>query len=169
MPEEHPILLTDTALTPKKDREKMTEIMFEHFNIAWLYIATQELLSMSRSYKGRTGVVINCGYDITNIVPFNDGKIIKDAVSQLNIGGQNITEYLAKILTERGYAFSGYNWNAGGIVDDIKHGLGYIAVDYQQELDKDFKKDGIEKGYQLPDGQVITIDLERFKDRKSVV
>ena len=37
-PEHHPILLTESPMTSRENREKMTQIMFEVFNVPCLYV-----------------------------------------------------------------------------------------------------------------------------------
>merc|ERR1712107_637714 len=106
-PEEQPVLLTEAPLNPKANREKMTQIMFETFNMPAMYVVIQAVLSLYASGR-TTGIVMDSG----------------DGVSHTN--------YLMRILTERGYSFT--TTAEREIVRDIKEKLCYVALDFEQEM-----------------------------------
>ena len=150
-PEECMVLMTEVPFNPKANKERTTQIMFERFKIPFLHQCITPLLSLYASGR-HTGLVIDSGGGVTHVVPIFKYHACTHAIQCHDISGRTITEYLTKLLCDRGYSFTTTELEK---VRDIKERLCYVKSNASYVPDK--------KYYKLPDGRRISVRNERFR------
>jgi actin-related protein len=159
-PENLPVLLTESPANPKINRERTMQVMFETFNVPASYIYNRGVLSLYASGR-TTGCVLQSGDGVSFAVPVYEGYMVPHGVVRSELGGHDLTEYMIRLLRERGYSFT--TTAEREIVRDIKEKTMYVSLD----LDHDFKvadsSSRLDKSYEMPDGNVIVVGSERFQ------
>eukprot|EP00798_Chlamydomonas_sp_ICE-L_P017640 gene17639-23983_t len=138
---------------------------WEDMTAIWRHTFDNELrvdAVLSLYASGRTtGVVMDSGDGVTHTVPIFEGYSMPHAIQRLDIAGRDLTEYMARTLQERGVKLT--NSAELEIVRDVKEKLAYVAQDFQSELDAASSSSALDKVYELPDGNQITVGSERFR------
>lgn len=100
-----------------------------------------------------TGCVLDVGDGVAHTVPIYEGYALPHAIDRLNLAGRDLTDYMQRLLRERGVSVSG---SAGReIARDIKETLGCVGTGEEPDTT------ALATTYTLPDGQVINLDAER--------
>ena len=145
-------------MNAKSNRIKMFEHMFEKYGFAGTQAAIQAVLTLAP--RGlQTGIVIDSGDGVTHICPVAHGYALEPTT--LHLAGREITNYLIKLLSRRGYVF-----NASAdfeTVKKLKEDLGYIAYDIAKENALANETTVLVEEYELPDKTKIRIGKERFE------
>lgn len=165
-PEESSILISEPHNNPSYTREKTIQIMFETFCVENMYIESAASLALY-SHGMTSGIVIDSGFKSTRIIPVHEGHDLPSYSTRLDIGGDDIRDYLVKISNERGYSF--VNKEELMRVNDIKEKIAYVAIDFGKEMKlANEKMSEYEQNYELPDGKVLCYANERFRCTEAI-
>jgi actin-related protein len=146
------VLLTEAPLNSKENREKMIQVMFESFNVPAAFLQMSAVLALYASGR-TTGVVVDSGHAISHTVPIYEGYAMPHSIKKMELAGQDLTNYLVKILQE-----NDINLSTAAELDcasRMKEELCRVAMDYEGEM-KMFD-DNHFKDFDLPDGHTIGI------------
>ena len=94
-PQQHPVLIVEQSFSPRDQREKMAEIMFDKHGTTGLFLGKSALLCCVAASK-TTGLVLESGGGISTAVPVQDGVVITGAIQKSALAGDVLTDELAR-------------------------------------------------------------------------
>ena len=154
VPEDISVLITETPLSSKKNRAKISELLFEKFNVQKCHVANSSMLGLF-SYGRTSGIVVDSGYNITSSVPVYEGFPLVYASQKINLGGEDLSSKLLDIIRDK--LDKTYKTIKGKLLaEDIKDKIGYISTNIGQD-------EKIEEKYILPDAKELVLGNELFQ------
>ena len=102
------------------------QVIFERFSAPSLMLANQSCLALYS--KGLvTGLCLNSGFYFTQSTPIYEGHALPYATTQLDIGGDTITNYLNRnIMSTQGHQFNTSSEKL--LLNSMKQDLCYVAL-----------------------------------------
>lgn len=87
----HPVLMSEPPWNVRIKREKLTELLFEKYNIPAFFLSKNAVLTAFANSRA-TGLVIDSGATHTTAVPIHEGYCLQHAIMKSPLGGDFITK-----------------------------------------------------------------------------
>ncbi|OWK49443.1 Actin-like protein 6B, partial [Lonchura striata] len=108
----HPVLMSEAPWNTRAKREKLTELMFEHYNIPAFFLCKTAVLTAPRAWPGvaldrrsfangrSTGLVLDSGATHTTAIPVHDGYILQQGIVKSPLAGDFISMQCRELFQE---------------------------------------------------------------------
>eukprot|EP00939_MAST-03C_sp_MAST-3C-sp1_P001150 g1150.t1 len=151
------VILSTPAQGSTRDRAWHVEHHFENLSVSSLSLENQGLLSLS-SVGALSGVALEIGHDLTQVVPVFEGTIIEDAARTLHRGGSDLDNFMLRLLAKEGQRFISSSSDTQ-TARYLKEMHAHLAIDFSKEM-----KDAMQRPLSctLPDGAPISLSVSRL-------
>ncbi|CAG0895464.1 unnamed protein product [Darwinula stevensoni] len=156
-PDEHPVLLTEAPLNPRRNRERAAEIFFEGFNVPALFVSMQAILSLYSTGR-TTGVVLDSGDGVTHAVPIYEGFALPHSIVRVDIAGRDVTRYLRLLLRKEGT-----NFRTTAEFEIVKQIKEQVCCLTSHPVRDEASVESEKTKYTLPDGSTLEVGPARFR------
>lgn len=100
-PEYHPVLFSEASWNVRNNREKLTELMFEKYNVPAFFLVKNAVLAAFASGRA-SALVVDSGATHTSAVPVHEGFVLSQAVVKSPLGGDYLSLQCRQYLEAQG-------------------------------------------------------------------
>ncbi|XP_005165974.1 actin-like protein 6A isoform X1 [Danio rerio] len=97
----HPVLMSEASWNTRAKREKLTELMFEHYNIPAFFLCKSAVLSAFANGRS-TGLVLDSGATHTTAIPVHDGYVLQQGIVKSPLAGDFMSMQCRELFQELG-------------------------------------------------------------------
>ena len=154
------VVVTENVLNPVSSRERLVRIMLESLGVKEVAVENRHVLALKQTGRD-TGAVLSIGAEVTICAPVYKGFAVTNAIFRMDKGGRFVGEYLQKTIAYKGFSFT--TMAEVEMLHRIKEQLCYVSMDFEQEgFRLEQAKEDLDKSFELPDGNSITLGSERY-------
>uniref|UniRef100_U5EXR6 Putative actin n=1 Tax=Corethrella appendiculata TaxID=1370023 RepID=U5EXR6_9DIPT len=88
--EYHPVLFSEASWNVRNNRERLTELMFEKYNVPAFFLVKNAVLAAFANGRA-TALVVDSGATHTSAVPVHEGYVLSQAVVKSPLGGDYLS------------------------------------------------------------------------------
>ncbi|KAL6085066.1 hypothetical protein STEG23_027322 [Scotinomys teguina] len=95
----HPVLMSEAPWNTRAKREKLTELMFEHYSIPAFFLCKTAVLTAFANGRS-TGLILDSGATHTTAIPVHDGYVLQQGIVKSPLAGDFITMQCRELFQE---------------------------------------------------------------------
>lgn len=156
-PENHNVFITESLFNSAKERQEMAEIMFEKFSIFNIHIEPQPVMTLYSTTK-TSGLIVESGEGMTQIVPIYEGYLIKNGIKANNLAGELLTKYFMRRIESKLKPFNLSNPSL--IAKKIKEKYAEVSIEKKINQNSIREDNNSNANFELPDGNFIEVKNE---------
>jgi actin-related protein len=135
---DHPIIFSEPSLHNKEHRIKLTEFMFEKYQIPAIYICKSAVLS-SFSCGRSTCLVFDSGHNFTYSVPVSEGYALQKSLLKSDIAGLYINNLVRQKIESRNIEIRPFYSFKKNKIDNNNYEIEMINNDILNKVDKSYE------------------------------
>eukprot|EP01130_Rhizamoeba_saxonica_P012683 TRINITY_DN537_c0_g1_i1.p1 TRINITY_DN537_c0_g1~~TRINITY_DN537_c0_g1_i1.p1 ORF type:complete len:408 (+),score=84.26 TRINITY_DN537_c0_g1_i1:48-1271(+) len=172
-PDDNPVLLAESVVSPPEHRSRLTELLFEKYNSIGVFFGKNPTLATYSVGRG-TGLVLDIGGGVTVSSAVWDGYVLKKSIHTSELSGQVLSTMLYDVMSRKNitvqprYTFkkelNNGEWSINrktidGITTSYNHYHVMNIIDDMKETVCSLKSTN-SKTFELPDNTKVPIDSE---------
>ncbi|KAG0680835.1 Nuclear actin-protein involved in chromatin remodeling [Pichia californica] len=138
----NPIIFNETLATPLSQRQNLSELFFETYDIPSIAFGIDSLFSYYQN-NGKSGLIIGTNHESTSIIPILNNNPLINITKRINIGGHQLNDFL-KCSIGLKYPYFPTRLNDWQIQNLIKDHC-YISKNFNNEINHSLDLNYLEK------------------------
>lgn len=151
---ESSIVITEPYFNFSSIQESMNEILFEEYQFQSALRINAGSLSAHHYFLSHPSeicsLVVDSGFSFTHIAPYCRGKIMKEGVIRINVGGKLLTNHLKEIISYRQL----HVMDETHVINQVKEDVCYVSQQFFKDMEiaqLKGEENSVMRDYVLPD------------------